>query len=147
MTEEVVPDVRLTRSKDGANGTATFVFNQPSVFEASSEFGDITGLYMLDDEGEILTVEVSAKFVNGKPDRIEAIHIMRSPGEWDRFMRFMERYSEDKGLGFQKVNSTHNLCSVCSCAHCFLCILYAVMRSNHDPVGAHACVHGSMLTH
>lgn len=100
----MVPDVRLTRSKDGANGTATFVFNQPSVFEASSEFGDITGLYMLDDEGEILTVEVSAKFVNGKPDRIEAIHIMRSPGEWDRFMRFMERYSEDKGLGFQKVN-------------------------------------------
>lgn len=99
-----MPDVRLTRSKDGANGTATFVFNQPSVFEASSEFGDITGLYMLDDEGEILTVEVSAKFVNGKPDRIEAIHIMRSPGEWDRFMRFMERYSEDKGLGFQKVN-------------------------------------------
>ncbi|KAK9841693.1 hypothetical protein WJX74_010223 [Apatococcus lobatus] len=95
-------DLLQGRSKDGANGTATFVFNQPTVFEASSEFGDITGLYMLDDEGEILTVEVSAKFVNGKPDRIEAVHIMRSPGEWDRFMRFMERYSEDKGLGFQK---------------------------------------------
>ena len=109
MTEEVVPDVRLTRSKDGGNGTATFVFNQPSVFEASSEFGDITGLYMLDDEGEILTVEVSAKFVNGKPDRIEAIHIMRSAGEWDRFMRFMERYSEEKGLGFKKVTSFLNV--------------------------------------
>lgn len=145
MTEEVVPDVRLTRSKDGANGTATFVFNQPSVFEASSEFGDITGLYMLDDEGEILTVEVSAKFVNGKPDRIEAIHIMRSPGEWDRFMRFMERYSEDKGLGFQKVNSTHNLCSVCavvrtaSYASCMLSCVAIMTLLGHTHVYMAAC--------
>jgi Psb28 protein len=27
-----------------------------------------------------------AKFVNGKPDRIEARYIMRSSLEWDRFM-------------------------------------------------------------
>lgn len=27
-----------------------------------------------------------AKFVNGKPDRIEARYIMRSTLEWDRFM-------------------------------------------------------------
>lgn len=43
-TEEIcVPDVRLTRSKDGTNGTAFFRFAKPSVFEASSEMGDITG--------------------------------------------------------------------------------------------------------
>jgi Psb28 protein len=29
---------------------------------------------------------VQAKFVNGKPDRIEARYIMRSSLEWDRFM-------------------------------------------------------------
>lgn len=27
---------------------------------------------------------------------------MRSAGEWDRFMRFMERYANEKGLGFSK---------------------------------------------
>jgi photosystem II protein len=32
---------------------ATFVFNSPTIFEASSELGDITGLYMTDDEGTI----------------------------------------------------------------------------------------------
>lgn len=60
------------------------------------------GMYLLDDEGELSTVEVSAKFVNGKPDRIEAKYIMKSKYEWDRFMRFMERYSDEKGLGFTK---------------------------------------------
>lgn len=43
-----------------------------------------------------------AKFVNGKPDRIEAKYVMRSTLEWDRFMRFMERYAEESGLGFKK---------------------------------------------
>ena len=27
---------------------------------------------------------------------------MKSSGEWDRFMRFMERYAADQGLGFTK---------------------------------------------
>lgn len=102
MEEPSVPDVRLTRSRDGGSGTATFVFAEPSIFEASSELGDITGLYMVDDEGVLTTVDVQAKFVNGKPDRIEAKYIMRSTFEWDRFMRFMERYADEKGLGFQK---------------------------------------------
>lgn len=29
---------------------------------------------------------MQAKFVNGKPDRIEARYVMRSSLEWDRFM-------------------------------------------------------------
>lgn len=103
IDEPSVPDVKLTRSKDGSSGTATFVFSTPSVFESSEELGDITGLFMIDDEGEFSTVDVQAKFVNGKPDRIEAKYIMRSAFEWDRFMRYMERYAEQQGLGFQKV--------------------------------------------
>jgi len=102
VEEPTIPDVKLTRSRDGSSGTATFIFNSPAVFEASSELGDITGLYMNDDEGTIQTVEVQAKFLNGKPSSIEAKLVMRSAFEWDRFMRFMERYAEEKQLGFQK---------------------------------------------
>ena len=65
--------------------------------------GDITGLYMVDEEGEIETADVQAKFVNGKPEAIEATHKMTSPGEWDRFMRFMERFATENGLGFSGV--------------------------------------------
>lgn len=28
-------------------------------------------------------------------------YVMRSSMEWDRFMRFMERYAEGNGLGFE----------------------------------------------
>ena len=84
IKEPSVPDVKLTRARDGSSGTAMFTFSQPSVFEASSDLGDITGLYLVDDEGTLQTVDVQAKFVNGKPDRIEAKYVMRSSFEWDR---------------------------------------------------------------
>ncbi|CAL4959517.1 unnamed protein product [Urochloa decumbens] len=100
--EQTIPDVRLTKSRDGTNGVAIFSFEQPSVFDSSAELGDITGFYMIDEEGTLQSVDVSAKFVNGKPARIEAKYVMRTPRDWDRFMRFMERYSQANGLQFVK---------------------------------------------
>jgi len=100
--EQTIPDVRLTTSRDGTNGMAIFNFDQPSVFDSSREVGDITGLYMVDEEGVLQSVDVSAKFVNGKPSGIEAKYVMRTPRDWDRFMRFMERYSDANGLQFIK---------------------------------------------
>ncbi|XP_057473227.1 photosystem II reaction center PSB28 protein, chloroplastic-like [Actinidia eriantha] len=100
--EQTIPDVKLTKSRDGTNGMAIFSFDQPSVFDSSSEVGDITGFYMIDEEGVLQSVDVSAKFINGKPSRIEAKYVMRTPREWDRFMRFMERYSNQNGLQFVK---------------------------------------------
>ncbi|XP_061352679.1 photosystem II reaction center PSB28 protein, chloroplastic [Gastrolobium bilobum] len=100
--EQTIPDVRLTKSRDGTNGMAIFRFDQPSVFDSSGEVGDITGFYMIDEEGILQSVDVSAKFVNGKPSGIEAKYVMRTPREWDRFMRFMERYSNANGLQFIK---------------------------------------------
>ena len=64
--------------------------------------GEITGLYLIDEEGELTSTEVSCKFINGKPSAVEAKMSMRSAFEWDRFMRFMERYAEEQGLGFEK---------------------------------------------
>ncbi|MEG3933990.1 MULTISPECIES: photosystem II reaction center protein Psb28 [unclassified Microcoleus] len=101
IDEDAVPEVRLTRSKTGAQGTATFIFENPKALSSTST-EDITGMYMIDDEGELLTREVKAKFINGQPAGLEALYLMRSPEEWDRFMRFMERYSESNGLGFSK---------------------------------------------
>ncbi|KDP26458.1 hypothetical protein JCGZ_17616 [Jatropha curcas] len=100
--EQTIPDVRLTKSRDGTNGMAIFTFDQPSVFDSSGELGDITGFYMIDEEGVLQSVDVNAKFVNGKPALIEAKYVMRTPREWDRFMRFMERYANANGLQFIK---------------------------------------------
>lgn len=46
---------------------------------------------MVDDEGTLSTTDVKARFVNGKPQAIEARYNMRSQFEWDRFIRFMDR--------------------------------------------------------
>jgi photosystem II protein len=101
INEEVVPDVRLTRSRDGSNGTATFYFENPKALEGSRT-DDITGMYLIDEEGEIVTREVKGKFVNGQPTALESVLLMKSKEEWERFMRFMERYAEEHGLGFSK---------------------------------------------
>ena len=54
---------------------ASFNFQQPTVFEADNALGEITGLFMIDEEGEMATVDVNAKFVNGKPDAIECKYV------------------------------------------------------------------------
>lgn len=101
IPEDVVPDVRLTRSKDGSNGQAIFYFQNPKAL-SNDRTDEITGMYLVDEEGELTSKEVKAKFVNGQPEAIEAIYVMKSVEDWDRFMRFMQRYAEENGLGFTK---------------------------------------------
>ena len=103
LDETVIPNIKLTRAKDGSSGVATFVFASPNVFDASTQArGEITGMFLTDEEGELSTTEVNASFTNGKPQSIEAIYVMKTPDAWDRFMRFMDRYGEENGLGFRK---------------------------------------------
>jgi photosystem II protein len=101
IPEDTVPDIRMTRSKTGETGTATFYFESPRILDAESR-DEITGMYLIDSEGEIVTREVKGKFVNGKATALEATIVMKSINEWERFMRFMERYAEEQGLEFTK---------------------------------------------
>ena len=100
VKEEVVPDIRITRAKDLSDGTATFYFDKPKALV--EEGGEVTGLYLVDSEGTLESKDVNGKFVNGEPAGIEAVYVMRGQEEWDRFMRFMDRYAEANGLGLTK---------------------------------------------
>ena len=105
VDEAVVPEVKLTRSRDGSNGVATFTFMKPTIFDNDADViakGEITGLYMIDEEGTLTTTDVVASFMDGKPLKIEARYVMKSAFQWDRFMRFMERYANENELGFNK---------------------------------------------
>eukprot|EP00967_Tisochrysis_lutea_P071331 scaffold94652_cov36-Tisochrysis_lutea.AAC.2 len=45
VPEPVVPDVKLTRSRDGSTGVATFTFDAPSFLSAASaDLGETTGV-------------------------------------------------------------------------------------------------------
>ncbi|WP_013320322.1 photosystem II reaction center protein Psb28 [Gloeothece verrucosa] len=101
LKEDAVPTIKVTRSRTGDSATATFYFDSPNIF-ADDQTQEVTGMYLIDSEGEIVTREVKGKFINGKPQAIEALLIMNSASEWERFMRFMERYGKENGLEFTK---------------------------------------------
>jgi photosystem II 13kDa protein len=77
VNEEVVPDVRLTRSRDGSNGKAYFTFEDPQVLKEDKL--EILGMYMVDEEGELVARDVNAKFVNGQAVALEASYTMKPP--------------------------------------------------------------------
>ena len=105
LDEKVLPNVRLTRSRDGTTGTATFYFVNPNILDKITiRKGEITGMYLIDKEGTLETNDITAKFINGKPRTIESIYVMKSPEAWSRFMRFMKRFGKKNGLIFTKAN-------------------------------------------
>ena len=97
IDEPVVPDIRMTRSRDGRTGQAIFVFDQPQAL-APETMGDIAGMFMLDEEGQLVTRDVNAKFVNGKPAALEATYTWKTTEDFERFMRFAQRYAEANDL-------------------------------------------------
>jgi photosystem II protein len=101
IDEPVVPDIRMTRSRDGRTGQAIFVFDQPEALSPES-LGDIGGMYMVDEEGQLVTRDVNAKFVNGKPAALEATYTWKTPEDFERFMRFAQRYADTHELGFSQ---------------------------------------------
>nr|WRW10721.1 photosystem II reaction center protein W [Ascoseira mirabilis] len=101
IEETTIPIINITRSTDGTTGTATFVFEDARIFytEISTQ-SEITGMFLNDSEGTLMTKDISVKFMRGKPKILQAIYIMKNIEAWDRFMRFMERYSEENKLTF-----------------------------------------------
>ena len=99
IDETVVPEIRLTRSRDGRTGQAFFVFEQPEALTKET-MTDITGMILIDEEGELVTREVKARFINGSPSSLEATYIWKSEMDFERFMRFAQRYANSHGMGY-----------------------------------------------
>jgi photosystem II protein len=57
-------------------------------------------MFMVDEEGELVTREVKARFVNGKASALEATYTWKSTTDFERFMRFAQRYADSHDLGF-----------------------------------------------
>tara|TARA_Y100001968_G_scaffold183133_1_gene167784 strand:- start:49770 stop:50132 length:363 start_codon:yes stop_codon:yes gene_type:complete len=103
IEEIVIPEIRLSKSKNGNTGQAVFTFKNPSVL-ISENFKEINGMYLLDEEGTItvkeINVAVSKK--NGKYTALQAIYTWNSKQGFERIMRFANRYAQEKGLQYQE---------------------------------------------
>jgi photosystem II protein len=57
-------------------------------------------MYLIDNEGIIITKRLITYFKNGKPQILEAIYIIKNSDEWERVTRFLTRFSESNNLTF-----------------------------------------------
>ena len=77
--ELTLPVIKLTKSRNGKTGTATFIFVQPSLFiNTNFQINSINGMYLIWENDKI--------FKNSK--------------EWFHFLNFMNYYSKETGLSF-----------------------------------------------
>ncbi len=91
---EIPTNVRVMRSKSGDRGSAVFIFEEPN-----TDAMEVPGMSMVDEEGELVTRDVRVKFADGKFRALEAIYTMPTPADWERFLRFMERFAEANDMG------------------------------------------------
>ena len=101
VDEKVIPD-KASKSKDGEAEKAFFRFNAPDAL-SSDNFKKIEGMYLIDEEGKITTreINIAVSKKNGKYTAIEAVHCWRSQRDFNRFMRFANRYAKLNGLAYE----------------------------------------------
>ncbi|MCR9073268.1 MAG: photosystem II reaction center protein Psb28 [Alphaproteobacteria bacterium] len=100
--EKRLPFIKLTKSKNGQTGTATFVFIHPFIFRNSLySFTQINGIYLIWGKKEIISTDIEIIFRKGKPFLLKAIFIFKNSMEWFNFLSFMQFYANETGLFFK----------------------------------------------
>ena len=101
IKESTLPIIRLTKSRNGQTGTATFIFINPDVFnQFIYKIPIINGMYLIWDNKKIITKDIQILFKEGKPFLIKTIFIFKNSNEWFHFLNFMNIYSKETGLFF-----------------------------------------------
>jgi photosystem II protein len=89
--------VKVLRAKSSDRGSAIFTFETPN-----TDASNILGMTMSDEEGDLVTREVRVKFADGKFKSLEAIYEIETATDWERFLRFMERFSQENEMGLDR---------------------------------------------
>lgn len=107
ISEITLPLVKLTKSRNGKTGTATFLFIEPSSFDfLRYQKNTIHGMYLLWETKKISSRDIQIIFKNGRPFLIKAIFIFKNSNEWFNFLNFMYYYSKETGLSFAEKNNS-----------------------------------------
>ena len=100
VSEAVIPEIKLTRNKDKRSGNALFTFEKPGSL-SNGDLSSIKGMYMIDKEGELFTRDVNIHFSNEESSSIQVKYKWSSTIEFERFMRFIDRYMKYMHLNRQ----------------------------------------------
>lgn len=106
VSETTLPLIKLTKSRNGKTGTATFLFIYPITFKfLIYQNNTIHGMYLIWENKKISTTDIKIFFKNGQPFLIKAIFIFKNSKEWFNFLNFMNFYSKETGLSFAEKNT------------------------------------------
>jgi len=101
IKESTIPIIKLTKSKNGRTGTATFIFVNPIIFTYVKDNKNlIKGLSLRWENKSISTNDLIVLFKEGKPYIIKAVFIFKNNNEWFNFLNFISSYSKETGLSF-----------------------------------------------
>jgi photosystem II protein len=103
ILENTSPIIKLTKSRNGKTGTATFIFINPRVFEIiNNEIALIKSLTLNWEQKLLVTTDLEVIFKDGRPFLIKAIFIFKNAKEWFEFLNLINFYSKEIGLSFSK---------------------------------------------
>lgn len=105
---EELSDVRLRRDRTSGDNSVKMTFVNIKAVQGANSFAkaSFNDIRLIDSEGTISIEPKNSKlFWKDKGDddelaKIEIVFDVGSTEHWDRFMRFMERYSEANGWEF-----------------------------------------------
>lgn len=108
LTEEL-ENVDIKRNKRTGVFTVIFYFEKLKAIEKFQSFTNRTfgDLRLIDEEGTISAIPSDTKFIFGGDEgdelkRVKCSFEIYEESNWERFMRFMERYAAANGMEFNQ---------------------------------------------
>ncbi|KYC39263.1 photosystem II reaction center protein Psb28 [Scytonema hofmannii PCC 7110] len=102
---EELNNVSLRRNLRSGNRIVVMLFKQVKALNGFNSFTkqSLNSMLLTDEEGEIRVTPSSTQFIFGGAEgdelqRVECKFEIEQEDQWQRFMRFMKRYSEANGL-------------------------------------------------
>ena len=90
--EKDLPEIRLFRDLDGKKGQAIYKFYKPTTITLEN-FNSIQKMYLIDEEGELSTRKIDLSISDNHITEVKSTYNWNSEKEFERFMRFAERYA------------------------------------------------------
>lgn len=102
---DITPRVCITRSIDKSTGTASFIFQDPEVYDKLVQHQLYLQKFCFQSEQtSFFSHSVELFFQQGKPEALIIIFILKNREEWYHFSQAMNRYADDHQLVFNQKN-------------------------------------------
>ena len=90
--EEDLPEIHLFRNTDGKKGQAIYKFNKSTTITLEN-YNLIQKMSLIDEEGEMSTRKIDLSITDNKTIEVKSTYSWHSEKEFERFMRFAQRYA------------------------------------------------------